>query len=498
MSFPIKWPLLLALVLWVGGAAGQPRARAVVRGQVLHPTDSLVFLARPRSLLDPTPVVVSTRLSPQGTFEMVLDSLRRPEAVQWGHGRKHDFADHHYTDLWLAPGDTLILTVDARHFGQSLRFAGRNAAPNAYRTAQRQARTGNFYDAPEGRPTPRTPARMRALADHYRQRAEAVLRAANRRQPLPPAFRRQEAAAIRYAWGHALLGFPYEYEYKTWGTGPVLRRLPAAYYAFLAEVPLPQDSLLAHRDYREFAGSYVGYLLRERRQRLTFAAFLPPQFPWAYDTVRQVLPAGPTRDYLLAQTLATLMRAGREADLGPLLADFRARCADPELLTALARQEARLAETRAGQPAPDFALTDLKGQPVQLADFRGKLVYLDVWASWCKPCRAEAPALRTLQGQFAAQADRVVFVSLSVDENAAAWRRAVAADHLAGAPNQAQVLGPAAEPALRRLWQQRGIPQYWLLSREGRILDSNAPRPSDPAATQAIETALRASKPGTP
>ena len=476
---------MMLLTLWSSRASSQPLGRAVLRGRVLHPTDTVVFVARPRSLLDPTPVFSWAKLNKSGGFSLVLDSLPRPVEASWGYGR-------HFANLWLEPGDTLTLTVDARHFKRTLAFAGRPAAANYYRLAQQQAHTSNFFDAPESRFQPNRPARMRTRADHYRQRAEAVLRAADQQHPLPPAFRRHEQAAIGYDWGHALLTFPYDYEYRKPGQGTAWRRLPAAYYAFLRELPLPQDSLLPYRLYRAFASSYAAYLVYEKRRRTPFSVFVPRQFPLIYDTVRQVVPASITHDYLLAQTLADMLLFGNQNDVASYQADFQTRCHNPELRTALARCFARLADIRAGQPAPDFALTDLRGRPVRLADFRGQLVYLDVWASWCKPCRAEAPALRALQAQFAAQADQVVFVSLSIDTNTAAWHRAVAADHLAAAPNQVQVRGDTA--ALQKLFGLRGVPQYWLLSPDGRILDANAPRPSNPAAAAAIRAALPAAK----
>ncbi|WP_230679072.1 MULTISPECIES: TlpA disulfide reductase family protein [Pseudomonadati] len=477
-------------MLGCGRVAAQPAARAVLRGRVLHAKDSAVFLAWSRNLLDPTPVFKHVRLSPQGEFQFVLDSLPRPLAAQWGLGRPD--RTRHYTDVWLTPGDTLTLTVDARHFNQTLGFAGPDASINYYRAAQRRARTSHFNDAPEGRPEPRNPARTRALADHYRQRAEAGLRVADRAHPLPPALRRQEAAAIRYDWGHALLTSTHRYEYDKWPQGRVVRPMPEAYYGFLTELPLPQDSLLAHPAYRQFAHYYATYLLRERRQQLPFPAFVTPQFSWAYDTARQVLPAGTTRNYVLAQVLDDLLRHGIAADFDARLADFEAQGATPELRRALKQRAAELAGTRPQQPAPSFGMTDLNGQPVRWADLRGKLVYVDVWASWCQPCRADAPALRALQAQFAGRSRQVVFVSLSIDANAAAWRRAVAADHLAEAPNQMQVLGELTDPALRRLWEQRGVPQCWLIGPDGLIIDANAPHPSNPAAAATLETTLKA------
>jgi peroxiredoxin len=62
--------------------------------------------------------------------------------------------------------------------------------------------------------------------------------------------------------------------------------------------------------------------------------------------------------------------------------------------------------------APEWQLKDPDGQPVALSDFKGKVVILDFWATWCPPCKAEIPGFVALQKQYAAQGLTVVGVSL--------------------------------------------------------------------------------------
>jgi len=74
-------------------------------------------------------------------------------------------------------------------------------------------------------------------------------------------------------------------------------------------------------------------------------------------------------------------------------------------------QQARAATTA----APEWQLNDPDGKPVKLSDFKGKVVILDFWATWCPPCRAEIPGFIALQKQYAGQGLTVVGVSLDTD-----------------------------------------------------------------------------------
>ncbi len=71
-----------------------------------------------------------------------------------------------------------------------------------------------------------------------------------------------------------------------------------------------------------------------------------------------------------------------------------------------------------------LALTTLDGQPVQLSDLKGKVVFLNQWATWCPPCRAEMPAIEKLYQSV--DKNKVAFVMLSLDEDAQKARQFVA------------------------------------------------------------------------
>jgi peroxiredoxin len=76
-------------------------------------------------------------------------------------------------------------------------------------------------------------------------------------------------------------------------------------------------------------------------------------------------------------------------------------------------QSAKYELLAVGKPAPDFSLTDLNDKPYRLSDFRGKVVFLNFWATWCKPCREEMPSMEILNRNF--EKDGLVILAVSID-----------------------------------------------------------------------------------
>ena len=118
-----------------------------------------------------------------------------------------------------------------------------------------------------------------------------------------------------------------------------------------------------------------------------------------------------------------------------------------------------------GQPAPDFTLYALDGKPVSLSQFKGQVVLLDFWASWCGPCIGDLPHLRKIKEKTAGWP--VVFVNLSLDEDEAAWREAIDKHAIEGVHVRA---GSGSDVA--KSYQVMGIPSYYLVDSQGLIVKS--------------------------
>lgn len=118
-----------------------------------------------------------------------------------------------------------------------------------------------------------------------------------------------------------------------------------------------------------------------------------------------------------------------------------------------------------GATAMDFTLTDGKGDSIKLSDFRGKYVFLDFWASWCKPCRIQNPRILKAFNRFKDKNFTVLGVSLDTDRDK--WEKAIKDDQL----NWTQLFDPkgfSSEPAQKYLI--RSVPVNFLLDPDGVII----------------------------
>ncbi len=133
-----------------------------------------------------------------------------------------------------------------------------------------------------------------------------------------------------------------------------------------------------------------------------------------------------------------------------------------------------------GRVSPVFEdYENYNGGTTSLTDFKGKYVFIDVWATWCVPCRAEIPHLEALQDAY--KNDNIVFISMSVDKQADKdkWRNMIAHKHMSGV----QVLAPNETASeFTKAYNINAIPRFILIDPTGHIVDFDAPRPSNKAA----------------
>ncbi len=124
-----------------------------------------------------------------------------------------------------------------------------------------------------------------------------------------------------------------------------------------------------------------------------------------------------------------------------------------------------VAQPRQGQPADEIALPTSAGDTLRLSSFRGKVVLLDFWASWCRPCRSANKDMSKVYSKFHDKGFEIFSVSL--DKETEDWIRAIREDRIAW--NQVISRGGWETPTARQ-WGIDALPTTFLIDREGRLL----------------------------
>ncbi|MDU8887129.1 TlpA disulfide reductase family protein [Yeosuana sp. MJ-SS3] len=137
-----------------------------------------------------------------------------------------------------------------------------------------------------------------------------------------------------------------------------------------------------------------------------------------------------------------------------------------------------------GMPSPSFEnYENHKGGTTSLSDLKGKYVYIDVWATWCGPCKREIPSLKKVEEDY--KDKNIAFVSISVDapkrhsgsadKAHEAWKKMVAEKELGGVQ---LIADKDYDSDFMKAYQVNSIPRFLLIDPEGNIVSGDAPRPS--------------------
>lgn len=121
----------------------------------------------------------------------------------------------------------------------------------------------------------------------------------------------------------------------------------------------------------------------------------------------------------------------------------------------------------------DAPYQTVDGKTVSLKDLKGKYLFIDVWATWCGPCRQEIPSLQKLEQKYKGR--NIEFVSISIDNTVAPWIKMVKNDNMTGL----QLWGGPNAPICKD-YGITEIPRFILIDPEGNMVDSNMSRPSAP------------------
>lgn len=156
-----------------------------------------------------------------------------------------------------------------------------------------------------------------------------------------------------------------------------------------------------------------------------------------------------------------------------------------DIITRADQMEAALKEKDSGI-APDFTYPDVTGKQVSLSDFRGKVVLIDVWATWCGPCQEQIPHLLNLEEEL--KDSGIVFLGVSLDKTVdrEKWLQMIKEKGLKGV----QLLADGWS-LITKDYGINGIPRFIVIDKDGKLVARQAPVPSNPDLKQMLLELLK-------
>ena len=440
------------LFVFLFSCNSEKKTGTFLTGSVDNAEEQLFVLAGPGGSRD------TVKLNEDKTFEYEFVGLEKASNY-------YILAGEDAFNMYIMPGDQLDVYFDLSDLTASINFGGEFANINNY-LADRGRELGEvsfnrdaFMLQPEA---------FMQWADSMKAVRENYLNEYPKDHPELD-FWKTEEAEILYGWVHNYRMYPMYFNYFNEGVEMVL---PEGFEEVGKDMDLNKPEYLGSSAFTSYVSQKISSLASEKAAG---------QEDVNQNLLRLEIAGEVIQDpKVLANYLGETVRGRLQwSELSEIQAEvdyFLNKCSDAEQLAEFNKELEAWKRLDAGQPAFEFTGKDLEGNTVKLSDFKGKYVYVDVWATWCGPCKYEIPFLKQLEADYH---DRnIVFLSYSIDEDKDAWLKFVPENELKGV----QIIGEAAwQSKLAQDYKIMGVPTFMLFGPDGNIISVKMTRPSDQA-----------------
>lgn len=439
-----KYLLFAWVCLLVAACTSTPKTDGIrLTFDVENPTMREIALVQNK-----TPYEIT--LDEQGHAEFTLNDIDAGYALLF-----YDENNRHL--LYLERGDTARITFNGNDFTGTFKFEGEKAP------------VINFLNT-----ISMLPLSQETYSLDFNEFLEAVGKKQQEATDLLEAnhledfgkFHKMEQGRIRYGYGSSLLMYPIGHRTLANDTAYV----PGPeYYNAVSEYMVEDEDWLSIPEYSGFMIEAAHILDEANRHVQKFYPKCVAEMRYIgknfkNERVKQAL------IHNIASTYVNLYGIEDITDLSNL---YNTYVKDSTLRAAYQVCYDKWDITSPGRPSPDFQGMDIDGNEHSLEEYKGKYLYIDLWATWCGPCKRELPELQRLAEVF--KDKNITFIGLSTDYKKEAWEKRVKEGDM---PGVQLYIGP--NNSFPRAYNINGIPRFILLAPDGTIINNNMMRPSAP------------------
>lgn len=357
--------------------------------------------------------------------------------------------------VYLQNGDNMTISFDANDFDNTFKVSGGNEKAVEYlNRIQLVGLPNEAYAQPWDQFKKTVTDKMASMKRLLKVRKFAA----------DDKFQKMEEGRITYFYANALLMYPVSLLYLTQDTTMVLGD---DYYAAIREYVKEDEDLADIDEYRNFMIE-TSHIFDENGKNIRQ---MYPKVIAEMNYIGEHMESEKVREALIHFLAFTYVEGNGTDNITDLQNLYYSYVTSPRLNDIFKKACTKWDKAAVGRPSPIFKGVDINGKEMSLRDFRGKYIYIDMWATWCGPCQKELPYLTKLEEKYKGR--NIVFVGLSIDQDKAKWEARVKSGALGGTQ---LYIGKGTK--FQSDYRISGIPRFILLDPNGRIVNPDMSRPS--------------------
>ncbi|AUP79958.1 TlpA family protein disulfide reductase [Flavivirga eckloniae] len=369
-------------------------------------------------------------------------------------------------ELYLENGNDINMTYDASDFKNTITFSGEGSAANNYLLKKEQLKTALDKSVQTDSISSIYQLDQATFKAKQIELKKSIMKVLASTEGLSEVFKTQEKRNINYEY---LLDLTLLEDLHIMIKTPNFEESKDLHYELEGLSYTNDADFLFSESYKEL----IKFHYRKKAQKIVESEGISDEV--AYLKELATLNNTFIKDSLLFEN--AIMYMDYFEDLDGYYSAFKTTSTNEKHIAKVTEKYNILKRVAAGSPSPKFVdYENYAGGTNSLDDFKGKYVYIDVWATWCGPCIYQMPFLDKVEKKY--HGKNIQFVTISVDErkNYEKWRAFIDKEKLDGI----QLLADnALESDFIKGYSIAGIPRFILIDPHGNIVNNNAPRPSD-------------------